>query len=352
MDMLRNGLRGAALAAGLCFGAAAQPATAPGGESAALDGVRQRGTVRCAVMGNLPGFSAPDAAGQMRGMDADFCRAVASAALGDARKVTFEPAATPEDAIRMLIDGRVDIAARNITITYSRDANFAVTPAGVLLFDGQGFLARRDSGVTSARQLDGKVVCAAGGGGVLADGLVRSWATANGLNIAVVTLPSSADVTAALRENRCDAASADQSALAARRVTEFDRPDDYVLLPEIISREPLGPLVRSDAGRWREVVTWTLQALIAAEEYGIASTGVDPTASPGNPEVAMLTGIVPGAGAALGLEADWARQAVLQVGNYGEIFDRNLGRRSPIGLGRGLNDLWRAGGLMYPLPLR
>ena len=314
--------------------------------------VQQRGTVRCAVDAALAGFSRPDASGHAMGLSADFCRAVAAAVLGDAAKVTFRAAATPEEAFTLAERGEVDIAIRSNTITYSRSTGRNLSPAGVLYYDGQGFLARRESHVTSARQLEGKVVCAAGGGGVQADTVLRAWATAHGINVAVVTLPNSAEVAAALRDNRCDVATADRSALAGRRLTDFPDPQAMVLLPEIISREPLGAFVQAGAEDWRDIVAWTLNALVAAEEMGVGSKGTALQASPANPEVALLTGQNRDGGKGLGLPADWAARMIRQVGNYGELYDRNLGEASPIKLDRGLNDLWLRGGLMYPWPMR
>ncbi|MGX9964019.1 transporter substrate-binding domain-containing protein [Roseomonas sp. F4] len=316
-----------------------------------LEAVRQRGELRCGVFGQLPGFSAPDAQGVMRGLDADFCRAAAAAVLGDAEKVAFVTAGSIDAAMANLAEGRVEVLSSNLTATAMRDAGQRVTPVGVLLYDGQGLLVRADANIGNLAQLDGKRVCVAttdASQAILRDAARRA-------GITVIPVPNSTGGPALLegfRGGACDAVTADAAALATLRVTELPDPAAAILLPERLSREPLTPFVRGGDEAWRKIVTWTLQALVAAEELEVASSTLEAALQSDNPEVRFLIGLDPGLGAALGLADTWAAEAIRQVGHYGEIFDRNLGDGSAIGLDRGLSDLWRRGGLMYAYPFR
>lgn len=318
---------------------------------ATLAAVRERGALLCGVSGALPGFSAPDPGGTMRGLDADYCRAVAAAALGDAARVRFVELATPAAALDALEAGRVDVVARNLTLTLLRDAGRNVEPVAILFHDGQGFLVRRGGGIAHGDDLAGRSVCVAGAGATSAP-VLRAFLARHGIGATVREYDTQALAVAAFRGGACDAVSADASALAARRVTEFADPAAVELLPLTISREPLGPYVRSSDPAWRAVAEWVRHALVEAEEFGISSATLVAALQSPDPLVRRLLGLEPGIGAALGLSDDWVVQVIRQVGNYGEIFDRNLGRGSVIGLDRGINDLWLRGGLMYPLPLR
>jgi general L-amino acid transport system substrate-binding protein len=344
---MRRALTGFLALAGLAL---AGPALA---QTPVLDGVRQRGEVRCGVFGQLPGFSAPDAQGVMRGIDADFCRAVAAAVLGDAAKVRFVTAPSLAASLEAVEKAEIDILSSNLTVTATRDAGRNIAPAGVLLYDGQGVMVRADAEIAAFRQLDGKRVCVAAPDvdGSLA--ILRSAATRQGIAITLVPVPRGGPaLIAAFRAGECDGVSADAAALATLKATDLPDPASAVVLPERLSREPLSPFVPGHDNRWRQIVTWTLQALVAAEELEIRSDGIEAALRSDDSETRFLLGLDPGLGQALGLPDTWAMEAIRQLGHYGEIFDRNLGEGSPIGLDRGLSDLWLRGGLMYPYPFR
>jgi general L-amino acid transport system substrate-binding protein len=352
---IRSALLGALALAAAALPAAAQPTVAQptvAQESPTLAAIRARGELRCAVQGALPGFSAPDSAGVMRGLDADLCRAVAAAALGDAAKVRFIPAETPAEGFAALSGGAAELLARNVTRLYTREAGQPVIGAGTNFFDGQGLLARRDSGIESFRHLDGRRVCVTGIAGTTGREVVEASAATVGIRVTVVEAGGGAALLAALRDGRCDAASTDASQLAVRRVTELPDPDAYMMLPELLSREPLGPFVRAGDHAWRSVVFWTLQAMVEAEELGATSTNLVEALQRNEPALWRLLGVEPGIGRALGLDETWAQRVIAQVGNHGEVFERNLGAGSPFRLSRGLNDNWQRGGLLYPMPLR
>lgn len=319
--------------------------------SPTLEAARARGSLNCGVYGTLPGFSAPDTQGTMRGLHADYCRALAAAALGDAKKVTFTTYATPAAGLSALREGKVDILARNLTLTMTRDTTLGVSPVGVMYYDGLGFMAPSASGIASAQQLEGKRVCLAAQGTTTEQG-VQGFAARASIALTTVPLADAAAVYAALKAGQCDAVAADMSSLAARRVTEFPEPASMTILPEIASKEPLGPYVRQGDGQWREIGLWVLQALIEAEELGVASGTLVQAMQSRDQAVLRLIGREGELGKAIGLAPDWAEEMIAQVGNYGEIFERNLGMGSVIGLNRGLNDLWLRGGLLYALPLR
>jgi general L-amino acid transport system substrate-binding protein len=318
-----------------------------------LEAVRQRGDLRCGVFGRLPGFSAPDQQGVMRGIDADFCRAVAAAVLGSAEKVTFVTSPTPDAGLLSVETGEVDVLARNLTITAMRDAGRNLSPTGVLFYDGQGILVRRDLGIATFAQLDGKRICVAGGGVNASLATLRDAARRAGITVIPVESPLGGPVLfEGFRAGRCDAITADAAGIAALAVTQLPDPSVVVVLPERLSREPLTAWVRGDDSRWRQLVTWTLHALVAAEELDIASTSLDEALRSDSNEVRLLLGLDRGLGAALNLADTWALEVIRQVGNYSEIFERNLGAGSALGQDRGLSDLWRRGGLLYPYPFR
>ncbi|MGK7868551.1 transporter substrate-binding domain-containing protein [Falsiroseomonas sp. E2-1-a20] len=346
---MRSLLLGAALVlAALLLAGAALAQRAPD----ALGAIRARGALVCGVNGALPGFSAPDAQGVMRGFDADFCRAVAAAALGDAARVRFVPIETPEEGLSALEARRIDLLARNTTFTYSREVGRPVAFAGLTFFDGQGLLVARSSGIASPRHLDGRRVCVTGIAGSTGREVVESEAARLGITVTVVEAGGGRALLDALVAGRCDAASTDASQLAIRRVTELDTPANYVVLREMLSREPLGLLVREDEEALRQVVFWVVQAMLEADEFGVTSANLVSMVQSNDPTLRRLIGVEEGLGRAIGLDGDWSQRLLAQVGSYAEVFDRNLGAGSPFGLDRGPNDNWQRGGLMFPLPLR
>lgn len=322
-------------------------ATAEAGPT--FDQVRERGQVICGVNTGVAGFSAPDVQGNYQGLDAEFCRAVAAAALGDSSKVRFVPT-TYQTRFVVLQSGEVDLLARNVTQTLTRDTNLGFNMAGVNFYDGQGFMVRRSAGVSSAKELDGATVCVLPGS--TSELNLADYARSESLRIQPIVLSSMDEMTQAYQAGRCDAMTTDASQLAALRVSAVQNPNEHVILPERISKEPLGPMVRHGDEQWRDLVAWTLYAMIQAEEYGITRANVEEMRRSADPNIQRLLGVTPGFGKALGVNEDWAYQVIRQVGNYGEVFERTLGKNSPIGLERGLNDLWTRGGLMYALPLR
>ncbi len=330
----------ATLMMGLPLAAAAQPST--------LDAVRARGEVLCAVHTGLPGFAAAGADGRMAGIDADTCRAVAAAALGDAGKVRFVPGSMA-DSLAATAAGRVDLVARAATQTMMRDTAMGLAAAGVTVFDGQGFVVRRASGIEDLAGLAGRSVCVTAGSTneqALADAAKRS-----GIAVTPLALPTLADLLAAYGEGRCVALSADMVPLAGLVATRFGTAE-HVMLPDVISREPLGPFVRDGDRQWEQIAFWTVNALIEAEAMGITSANAAALRDSGPPRIRRLLGGLPGMGAPLGLPDDWMFRVVTQVGNYAEMYERNLGGGSPIGLARGLNQLYDRGGLLYPVPMR
>ncbi len=316
---------------------------------AAFDALRARGAVICGVNQGVAGFSAPDSRGEYRGLDADFCRALAAAVFGDPSKVRFV-ATSSQNRFTMLQSGEIDVLSRNATQTLQRDTALGLNMAGVNFYDGQGFLVRRSSGVTSARQLDGATVCMQPG--TTSELNIADYFRANTMRFTPVLIERPDEFVAAYAAGRCDAMTQDASQLASYRATALQVPNDHVLLPERISKEPLGPMVRHGDDQWLDVVKWVLAGLIEAEELGITQANVDEMLRSTNPTIQRALGVTPGFGRALGLDERWLYNAIKAVGNYGESFERHLGSGSPIGLPRGLNDLWTRGGLMYALPLR
>ncbi|MGG5823683.1 amino acid ABC transporter substrate-binding protein [Falsiroseomonas sp. HW251] len=334
------------LLAGLCL-ALGIAGTAHAG--ATLDAIRARGTIICGVNQGVAGFSAPDSRGEYRGLDADFCRALAAAMFGDATKVRFVPTSS-QNRFTMLQSGEIDVLARNATQTLQRDTSLGLNMAGVNFYDGQGFLVRRSSGVTSARQLDGATVCMQPG--TTSELNVADYFRANNMRLTPVLIERPDEFVAAYAAGRCDAMTQDASQLASYRATALQNPAEHVLLPERISKEPLGPMVRHGDDQWFDIVKWTLAGMIEAEELGLTQANVDEKLRDPNPQIQRALGVSPGYGRALGLDERWLYNVLKAVGNYGESFERNLGSGSPIGLPRGMNDLWTRGGLMYALPLR
>lgn len=316
---------------------------------ATLDAVVNKGFVQCGVSDGLPGFSYTDASGQYRGIDVDVCRAVAAAVFGDANKVRFSPL-TAKERFTALQSGEVDILSRNTTWTSSRDAGMGLNFAGVNYYDGQGFLVSKRLGVKSARELDGAAVCTQSG--TTTELNLSDYFRANGMKYTPVNFDKSDETVKALEAGRCDVLTSDQSQLYAQRI-KLAKPDDYMVLPEVISKEPLGPVVRQGDDEWFNIVRWTLFAMINAEELGVTSKNVEQEAKDSKkPDVRRLLGADGEYGKDLKLPKDWAVQIVKQVGNYGEAFERNVGMESELKIARGQNALWNKGGLQYAPPVR
>ena len=311
-----------------------------------LDKVKSKGFVQCGVNTGLAGFSQPDSKGVWRGIDADFCRAVAAAVLGDANKVRFTPL-TAQQRFTALQSGEVDVLARNTTWTLSRDTSLGLSFVGVNYYDGQGFMVPAKLKVKSARQLDGATICVQPG--TTNELNLADWFRANHMKFKPVVIEKLEEVLNAYFSGRCDVYTTDQSGLVALRATRAPKPAEHVILPEIISKEPLGPAVRQGDERWFDIVKWTLFAMIEAEELGVSSKNIDGEAKKENPSVQRFVGANGDLGRMLGLDNRWAYNIVKQVGNYGESFDANL---KPLGFERGLNRLWSKGGLIYAPPLR
>jgi len=316
---------------------------------ATLDAVKKKGYVQCGISDGLPGFSYADAKGQYKGIDVDVCRAVAAAVFGDATKVKYSPL-TAKERFTALQSGEIDILSRNTTWTSSRDSAMGLNFVGVTYYDGQGFLVNKKLGVSSAKTLDGATVCIQAG--TTTELNLSDYFRSNNLKYTPITYDTSDESAKSLESGRCDVLTSDQSQLYAQRI-KLAAPDDYVVLPEVISKEPLGPAVRQGDEEWFDIARWTLFAMLNAEELGIDSKNVEEQAkSTKNPDVARLLGAEGDYGKDLKLPKDWAVQIVKQVGNYGEIFDRNVGDGSELKIKRGLNAQWNKGGLQYAPPVR
>lgn len=316
---------------------------------ATLDAVKKKGFVQCGISDGLPGFSYADAKGQYQGIDVDVCKAVAAAVFGDAGKVKFSPL-TAKERFTALQSGEVDVLSRNTTWTSSRDAAMGLNFTGVTYYDGQGFLVNKGIGVKSAKELDGATVCIQAG--TTTELNLSDYFRANNLKYTPITYDTSDESAKSLESGRCDVLTSDQSQLYAQRI-KLAKPDDYVVLPEVISKEPLGPSVRQGDEEWFDIVRWTLFAMLNAEELGVTSTNVEQMAkTTKNPDVARLLGAEGEYGKDLKLANDWTVQIVKQVGNYGEVFERNVGKGSELKIERGLNALWNKGGLQYAPPVR
>lgn len=313
-----------------------------------LDDVKARGGLNCGVSTGLPGFSVPDESGKWSGFDVDYCRAVAAAIFGDADAVEFFPldATVRFDALN---DGKIDLLARNTTWTMARDTSLGLAFAGVSYFDGQGFMARKTLGIASALELSGASVCVRGG--TTTELNLVDYFEANGMNYTPVVFNTVAEVNAAYDSGRCDVYSADASSLYSIRLL-MTNPADHIVLPQIISKEPLGPAVRQGDDQWFNIVKWVHFALLNAEELGVSKANVAAMANSENQDVRRLLGLDGAFGEGIGLDNAWAANAIKAVGNYGEIFDRNVGAGSDLGFARGLNALWVNGGLQYAPPIR
>jgi len=311
-----------------------------------LDSIKQRGALRCGVNTGLIGFSAPDGQGKWHGLDADFCRAVAAALLGDPNKVQFVPTNT-QNRFTALQSGEVDILSRNTTWTASRDSTLGAVFAGTIFYDGQGFMVKKSANVKSATQLNGATICVQPG--TTTELNLSDYFRTKKMNFRPVVVNELQQVEQAFFSGRCDVFTTDISGLAATRLKAPNK-DDYVILPEAISKEPLGPLVRRGDWEYFTIVKWVLAGLIEAEEYGVTSANVDKLkAESKDPPIQRIVGTSADIGKGLGLDNDWLVRALKAVGNYGEMYQRNIG---PIGIARGINAQWRDGGLMYAPPIR
>ncbi|MEM7045235.1 MAG: amino acid ABC transporter substrate-binding protein [Pseudomonadota bacterium] len=317
--------------------------------AATLDDVKAKGHLQCGVSTGLAGFSFTDDAGGWDGFDVDYCRALAAAVFGDREAVKFTPT-TGKTRFTALASGEVDVLARNTTWTFSRDNDLKFTFIGVNYYDGQGFMVPAELGVESATDLSGATVCIQTG--TTTELNLADYFRANGMEYEPVPIETNAEAQQKYLSNACDAYTTDASGLAATRAT-FEDPSAHVILPEIISKEPLGPVVRHGDNQWGDIARWVLNALVVAEEKGITSENVeDMAANSEDPEIRRLLGTEGDLGAMIGLEANWAVGAILAGGNYGEIFDRHLGPDTAIGLERGLNAQWTDGGILYAPPFR
>lgn len=330
-----------AVAASLGLGATAAHA-------ATLDDVKGKDYVQCGVTGGVPGFSAPDANNVWAGLEVDFCRAVAAAVFNDAEKVRYTPL-TSQERFAALSAGEIDILSRTTTWTMSRDTDLGISFVGTMYYDGQAFMVREADGIASALDLSGAAICIESG--TTTELNAADYFAANNMEFNTVVFVDQDEVVKAYEDGRCDVYTTDGSALAAER-SKFAVPDDHVILPEIISKEPLGPVVRQGDDQWFKINRWVYFALLEAEELGVTSANVDEMLGSDNPAIKRLLGVEGDFGTPLGLTKDWAYQVIKLVGNYGESFERNVGTGTDIGLERGLNALWTNGGLQYAAPIR
>ena len=344
--MKKSVLFGTLTAAALMAGAAG---------ASTLDDVKARGELNCGSNVGLTGFGAPDASNTWTGFDVDLCRAVAAAVLGDGNKVKFVPT-TSETRFTALASGEVDVLIRNSTWTFSRDNDLKFDFVAVNYYDGQGFMVKKELGVSSAKELDGATVCIQTG--TTTELNLADFFKTNSITYTPVTVADDSEAQRQYEAGACDAFTTDASGLAATRATLAD-PSAHVVLPEIISKEPLGPVVRHGDNNWGDIVRWTFFALLIAEEKGITKANLEEVVAAAaasetyDPEVKRLLGIGDNdTGVMMGLDKDWARRAIAVSGNYGEIFEANIGSATPIGLARGLNALWTQGGLQYAPPVR
>jgi general L-amino acid transport system substrate-binding protein len=333
---------GAAVVAVAGFTASAQA-------GATFDAVKQRGFIQCGVNTSLAGFALADSQGKWAGIDVDTCRALAAAVFGDPEKVKFTPL-NAQVRFTALQSGEIDVLARNTTYSLSRDTSLGLSFTAINFYDGQGFMVNKSLGVSSAKELNGATICVQPG--TTTELNLTDWFRANKLDFKPVVIEKLEDVEAAFFSGRCDAYTTDASGLAGTRAAKAPKPDDYIILPEIISKEPLAIAVRQGDDQWADITRWVFFAQVQAEESGVTSANIDSFADSPDPTIQRLLGKTPGMGEALGLPETWAYNAIKLVGNYGEMFERNVGEKTPLGLKRGLNALWTQGGLQYAPPIR
>ncbi|QID16422.1 amino acid ABC transporter substrate-binding protein [Nitrogeniibacter mangrovi] len=315
---------------------------------ATFDAVKKKGFLQCGVTTGLPGFSAPDEKGNWTGIDVDTCRAVAAAMFGDAKKVKFTPL-NAKERFTALQSGEIDMLSRNTTWTFTRDTSLGLNFAGVNYYDGQGFMVSKKLGVKSALELSGAAICIQAG--TTTELNLADYFRANKMEYTAITYDTSEETIKGFEAGRCDVLTSDQSQLYALRV-KLPKPDDAVVLPEVISKEPLGPVVRQGDDEWFNVVRWALFAQLNAEELGVSSKNVDQMLKSNDPGIKRLLGVEGGFGKFIGVDDKWAYSIIKQVGNYGEMFERNVGQGSPLKISRGLNALWNKGGIQYAPPVR
>jgi general L-amino acid transport system substrate-binding protein len=342
MNLVRTAF---ALGAALLTAAPAFAQAPPPADTVAA--IRARGALTCTVSPSTVGFSLPDSQGVWRGIDVDYCRAVATAMLGDPNRIRIVPSST-QQRFTMLQSGEVDMIVRTTTWTLAREASLGMVFAGINVYDGQGFMVHRDSGVTSARQLNGATVCVQPG--TTTELNMADFFRTNNLRYTPVVIESIEEIRNAFITRRCDAYTNDSSSLASFAASQGANANRYLLLPEIISKEPLGPAIRKGDWRFFDIVRWSLFAQIAAEELGVTSANVEELArTSANPDIQRLLGRTGDLGQSMGLSNDWAVRIIRQVGNYGEMYERSI---TPIGIPRGVNNLWNNGGLHYAPPIR
>ncbi|WP_422023883.1 amino acid ABC transporter substrate-binding protein [Pyruvatibacter mobilis] len=335
---------GLAMAAAFSTSALAAPADA----GPTLSAVKERGFVQCGVNQGLPGFANPDATGEWTGLDVDLCRAVAAGIFGDPSAARYRPLSAKE-RFTALQSREIDVLTRNTTWTMDRDTSLGLNFAGVNYYDGQGMMVRKDLGITSALDLNGANLCT--NSGTTTELNIADFFRANNLEYKIISFEKSDEVVGAYDAGRCDVYTTDVSGLAAQRLKLKD-PDAHIILDEIISKEPLGPVVRQGDDQWLDIVRWTLNVMIEAEELGINSANVDEMKASENPAIKRLLGTEGAYGEALGLSNDWAYNIIKSVGNYGESFERHVGSATPLALKRGQNALYKDGGLHYAMPVR
>ncbi len=333
----------------LMAGVAAVSLTATLASAGTLDDIKSKGKLACGVSQGLPGFSASDENGVYSGLDVDFCRAVAAAVLSDPQAVEFTPLSA-KDRFTALSSGEIDVLSRNTTWTANRDTDLGISFVGVTYYDGQGMMVPANLGAKSALELDGATVCT--NTGTTTELNITDYFNQHGMQFELVSIENSDEVVAAYDAGQCNVFTTDRSGLAAERLKLQD-PDAHVVLPEIISKEPLGPAVRSNDDQWFKINRWVLNALLDAEELGVTQANIEEMMSSENPEIQRLLGVGDNDfGTPLGLDKEWAKRAIAAVGNYGEMYDRNVGPDTPLQLERGLNALWKDGGVQYGMPIR
>ncbi|MFZ0126196.1 MAG: amino acid ABC transporter substrate-binding protein [Xanthobacteraceae bacterium] len=323
--------------------AAVQPATAQ-----TLDVIRDRGKLICGINPDLPGFAARDPEGAWRGFDVDFCRAVAAAIFNDTGKVEFKALSNAE-RLTALKNSDIDLLSRNTTWTMARETALGINFAAVTYYDGQGFLVRSSLKAESALELGGKSICVQTG--TTTEANLADYFRGKKLTYQLNAFPSADEALAAYNDGRCDAFTTDTSALFAERL-KLAKPDEHVILPDIISKEPLSPAVRQGDDRWFKIVQWTHFIMLNAEELGVTSKTIEQAMNSDNPEIRRLVGLDGSAGTDIGLSSDWAARVIRLVGNYDEVFERNVGTGSKLGIPRGINQLWTHGGIQYAPPIR
>ncbi len=319
-----------------------------GAQAATLQDVKERGMLHCGVSTGLAGFSQKDEKGNWSGLDVDACRAVAAAVLGDADKVQYKPL-TAKERFTALASGEIDMLSRNTTWTHTRDTSLGLNFAGTIYYDGAGFMVRKDLGVKSAKELDGANACIQAG--TSTELAIADYFRVHDMNYKAVTFDTSDQTRAGFESGRCDFLVSDQSQLYALRIG-LQNPDSAIVLPEVISKEPLGPVVRQGDDEWFNIVKWSVNAWIEGEYQGVTSDNVDKMRDSGNPAQKRLLGSEGNLGENLGLDSDWGYQIIKQVGNYEESFERNVGMDSPLKIARGLNAQWNEGGILYSPAMR